>query len=224
VFYNHPRLGYCILVNTRTTPGRQAFTLAHEFAHALFHYQEHGLVSRVRDPDRKERFADAFAAHFLVPGQKLRDLVRLRADYIAESPLLEVLQLQRYFRVSYATMLNRLREEGLLPPPLYEKYRGYSPSSLAARFGFDTSDYYPSATTTGAIALSTYPNSVLARTRALVESGKLGPAGAADLLEVSPEEIRDELLAMPAPANTDESREFDELPLPLPPRSRARGR
>jgi transcriptional regulator with XRE-family HTH domain len=67
IFYNHPKLGYCILVNTRTTPGRQTFTLAHELAHALFHYQERGLVSRTRDPDRKERLADDFAAHLLVP-------------------------------------------------------------------------------------------------------------------------------------------------------------
>ena len=69
-FYNHPHLGACVLVNTATTPGRQTFTLAHEFAHALFHYQERGLVSRTADPSRTERFADAFAAHFLVPGER----------------------------------------------------------------------------------------------------------------------------------------------------------
>lgn len=212
VFYNHPRLGYCILVNSYTTPGRQAFTLAHEFAHALFHYQECGLVSRIRDSDRKERFADAFAAHFLVPGQTLRALIARRPDHAITSPL-EVLRLQRYFRVSYATMLNRLREEGLLARTQYEEYRSYSPSSVAARLGFDTNEYYPSATS-GEVTLSTYPGSVLDRIHALVVSRVLSPSGAAELLQVSQEEIQHELLATPQPASTDESREFAELPPP----------
>lgn len=221
VFYNHPQIGYCILVNTCTTPGRQAFTLAHEFAHALFHYQERGLVSRLRDADRKERFADTFAAHFLVPGQKLRNLVGRRPNREITSPL-EVLQLQRYFHVSYATVLNRLREEGLLARTQYEEYRGYSPSSLAARLGFDTDEYYPSAPP-GEVTLSTYPSSVLDRIHGLVQSGALSPAGAAGLLQVSPEEILNELLAAPQPASTDESREFAELPHPMEPRTRVKG-
>ena len=66
-FYNHPKLGYSIFVNADTAPGRQTFTMAHEFAHALFHYPTVGVVSRKGDRDPKERFADAFAAHFLVP-------------------------------------------------------------------------------------------------------------------------------------------------------------
>jgi hypothetical protein len=28
-FHNHPKLGYCILVNAQNSPGRQSFTLAH---------------------------------------------------------------------------------------------------------------------------------------------------------------------------------------------------
>jgi hypothetical protein len=218
VFYNHPRLGFCILVNTATTPGRQTFTLAHEFAHALFHYQDYGLVSRTNDPDRKERFADAFAAHFLVPGAALRARV-------AQSPLgavvgpLDVLTLHRYFRVSYATMLVRLHSEGLLSPEQYAEYRTYSPSRLAARLGLDCEDYRPSASAP-ATSLASYPPSVLERTRALIESGDLSPAGAADLLQLAQEEVLGELLSPPEQAADNERQEFEELPAPVVSRGR----
>ncbi|MDQ3695355.1 MAG: XRE family transcriptional regulator [Chloroflexota bacterium] len=216
-FYNHPRLGPCVLVNANTTPGRQAFTLAHEFAHALFHYQERGLISRADDPDRKERLADEFASHFLVPGDKLRDLVVRHGDQVV-SPF-EVIRLQRYFRVSYATMLIRLRGTGLLSPEQYEEYRRYSPSDLASRLGFDCDEYRPPTDPRG-VTLAAYPTSVLERIQILVRDGDLGLASAASLLNVSQEEVTEELLAAPKPAKSEEEREFAELPRPAVPRTR----
>ena len=220
VTYNHPRLGSCILVNTRTTPGRQTFTLAHEFAHALFHYQERGLVSRAGDPDRTERFADAFAAHFLVPGDALRTWVA-QLPYGEVASAFDVIALHRYFRVSYATMLNRLRSEGLLTLAQYEEYQGYSPSHLARRLGFTSDDYVPSRQTL-AYTLACYPTSVLDRVSTLIKAEELSPMGAADLLQVSLEEILGDLLAKPDVASTAEQQEFRELPAPTAARRRGR--
>lgn len=219
IFYNHPQLGFTILVNTCTTPGRQTFTLAHEFAHALFHYQERGLVSRTRDPDRKERFADDFAAHLLVPAEKLRELVEQSRDDEDVSPF-DVLRLQRYFRVSYATILNRLRAEGLLSLEGYDVYREYSPSALAKRLGLDCTEYSPSQDDHG-VTLSAYPTSVLERVRRMIQEDDLTPASAADLLHVSQEEILRELLAFAA-ANAAEVQEFAELPNPTVTRAKRR--
>lgn len=220
-FYNHPRLGYCILVNTNTTAGRQTFTLAHEYAHALFHYQERGLISRAGDTDRKERFADAFAAHFLIPSETLCELVQ-RLPSKAVSSASEVIRLQQHFRVSYATTLNRLRSEGLLTPEKYEEYRGYSPSALARQLGYDSDEYYPS-NQRPEVSLAAYPNSVLQRVYLLVSEGELSPAGAGDLLQVPKEEVLEELLAKPEIASPEESKEFFELPEPGTPRSRSSG-
>ncbi len=219
IFYNHPRLGYCIFVNTCTTPGRQTFTLAHEYAHALFHYQERGLVSRTRDPDRKERFADAFAAHFLAPGGRLHELVADGPDGGEVSPF-DVLRLHRYFRVSYATMLNRLRNEGFLGQEQYDLYRGYSPSALARSMGLDGADYSPSQGDDG-VTLATYPTSVLERVQRMILEGDLTPAGAAELLNVSQEEILGELLKLEGATKTEE-REFAELPEPVTVRRKGR--
>lgn len=214
---NHPRLGSCILVNTATTPGRQTFTLAHELAHALFHYQELTHVSRAGDTDQTERFADAFAAHFLAPGDALRKRV---AQFPGQrvSSAYDAVDLQRGFRVSYAIMLNRLRDEGLLAPERYQEYRGYSPSHLAAQRGLGQDDCAPlnPATT---YSLGCYPNSVLDRVSTLISQDNLSPEGAADLLQVPLEEILGALLATPEPANAHETREFAELPPPASRRS-----
>lgn len=206
-FYNHPRLGACILVNSQTTPGRQTFTLAHEFAHALFHYQETGLVSRAHVRDRRERFADVFASHFLVPSETLFDLV----EHVSEIGPLEVLQLQRYFRVSYAMLLYRLLSEGILSQAKYDEYRGYSPSYLASILGLDPADYLIEQSE-ARVGLENYPISVLSRVRAFVDADELSPPAAASLLDVSQEDLVARLLATPQSATGSEAHEFSELP------------
>ena len=206
-FYNHPRLGACILVNTTTTPGRQTFTLAHEFAHALFHYQETGLVSRAHVRDRRERFADVFASHFLVPSGTLFDLI----EHVGDVGPLEILQLQRYFRVSYAMLLYRLLSEGILSQEEYDEYRGYSPSYLASILGLSAADYLIKQSEPE-VGIESYSVSVLSRVRAFVEADELSPPAAASLLDISQEELATRLLAPPQPATGSEVDEFSELP------------
>jgi hypothetical protein len=52
----------------------------------------------------------------------------------------------------------------------------------------------------------------------MIRDGDLTPAGAADLLQVSQEEILD--LLRVETANDDERHEFDELPAPAAPRAK----
>lgn len=212
-FCNHPRLGFCVLVNTNTTPGRQTFTLAHEFAHALFHSQVAAVLCRADSKDPRERFADRFAAHFLVPEEGLLRVIGLPGDRPVTDPRL-VIHLQRYFGVSYATMLNRLLDEGYLTSERYEEYRQLSPAALAASLGLERDPYQRAVLASNAVTLESFPPSVLERVREMVESDELSPAGAASLLRVSQEAILQRLLAAPRPADKDEEREFDELPAP----------
>ncbi|MDI3340148.1 MAG: XRE family transcriptional regulator [Sphaerobacter sp.] len=212
-FCNHPRLGCCALVNTRTTPGRQTFTLAHELAHALFHYQEPGVLCRAGAPDAKERFANRFAAHFLVPRGGLRRVVkRLGGGSVADPHA--VIRLQQYFGVSYATMLNRLLDERYLTPAQYAEYRQLSPSALASNLGIESDVYRQPSPAPDGVSLETYPPSVLERVWALIESDDLSPAAAASLLRVAQDDILRGLLAPLRPATDAERQEFAELPAP----------
>jgi hypothetical protein len=130
----------------------------------------------------------------------------------------DVLRLQRYFRVSYATMLNRLRNEGLLSQEQYDAYKGYSPNALARSLGLDCTEYSSPQHDRG-VTLATYPPSVLERVRRMILEDELTPAGAADLLHVSQEEIVGELLTF-AESSPAEDQEFEELPHPSAPRAR----
>ncbi len=210
-FYNHPELGYCLLVNSDTTPGRQVFTLAHEFAHALFHYPSRGLVSwkGIRDP--REKFADVFAAHFLVPTKQLKDVVEDKRRSGWPDPY-EALQLASYFRVSYATLLYRLLEEKIIEDDTYKWLKEYSPSQMAFYLGMDPEEF--SIPEHKPLHLERYPVSVIERVKRAVDNAELTPSQAAGLLEVDVYTLQRhiKMFSDPPKADAEERLEFEELP------------
>jgi Zn-dependent peptidase ImmA (M78 family)/DNA-binding XRE family transcriptional regulator len=120
----HPRAGPAILVNRNDPSGRQNWTLAHELAHLL---QSDVVVIcdtlRVNYGEPRERFADTFAAEFLLPRE---DVVR----YVQREglqPLLasdETLNLvARRYHASREATARRLENLGLLP-------RGFTDAQL----------------------------------------------------------------------------------------------
>jgi Zn-dependent peptidase ImmA (M78 family)/transcriptional regulator with XRE-family HTH domain len=191
-FVNHERLGFAILINSETSPGRQAFTLAHEYAHALFHSQRNFLVgcrSKVRDS--KEYFADRFAAEFLVPTAALRKVMEhLRLPKRIVDPEI-VIHLQRFFNVSYQAMLVRLRHEQSLSEQEYQEFLRISPIAYAERLG-----YQPVPEEYGRreeSALRRYPHRFVEAVKRAYQRGILTPSAAAELLQVSLDEAMEVL-------------------------------
>lgn len=204
-FYNHPRLGFSILVNTDTSPGRQAFTLAHEFAHSLYHHAVGGIICRFDPNDPVERFANAFAASFLIPGKELRIMTKKAP---ISSPA-DALSLATYFGVSYAMILVRLVREGLITSRQYEDWRRYSASSLASQLGlnpepFRIPEHKP-------LHLDRYPLSVLELIKQSIERDLLSPKQAAGLLGVTQGDIQRTLLSDPPLANDLERQEHAQF-------------
>lgn len=133
-FLRHPRLGLTVLVNLEMTPGRRRFTVAHELAHALFHSRDEAYILSSGGGAR-ERWADSFAGEFLMPVEGIRRLMDdLAIDLITDAS--EVVHLQRFFRVSYATALVRLRAAGLLSPDQFSEFRELQPVRLAQAMGY----------------------------------------------------------------------------------------
>ena len=118
-----------VLINSADTPGRQAFTAAHEYCHYLKDRYEGPLLD---NPDvfvdeyvslyhPREKFSQTFAASFLMPASKVRAIIekefggrRLTFD--------QVLYLKRYFGVSFAAMLRKVRELGFVSAAQFEDY------------------------------------------------------------------------------------------------------
>lgn len=135
-FLKHPDVGFSILVNLDMTPGRRRFTVAHELAHALFHSDEiNQLLSLGRGP--RENFADAFAGEFLMPSEGIRRF----AEEVGLPPRItdpiDIVHMQRYFKVSWPMALVRLRQLNAIASDRYEELRRtVRPVSLARALGY----------------------------------------------------------------------------------------
>ncbi|MGH9022136.1 MAG: ImmA/IrrE family metallo-endopeptidase [Acidimicrobiia bacterium] len=195
LFYNHPQIGFCLVVNSDMTLGRQVFTAAHELGHAFFHSHGHDVVVSMAGRDHaRERFADAFAGEFLVPGDELR---RVAGDLAVwediDSPVL-VVRLQRHFGVSFATIRVRMRQEKLISQSAFEGLGEVSPSRLARALGYDVQ---PADMGNYSLhPLDRFPAAMLSLVRTAVERGVITAGDAAETLGTGLEEVR-QLLGRP---------------------------
>lgn len=109
--------GAFILINSNMTIERQIFTLAHEIGHLIFHrgeYQDdHGQYQNTLKTegtkeveDGRERVADYFAGHLLIPQSEFEQAY-LRFDK-------NIIKLKTYFRVSFQAILKRLADMKLI--------------------------------------------------------------------------------------------------------------
>lgn len=195
LFYNHPQVGFSIVVNSNMTLGRQVFTVAHEMAHAFFHSRDLDVVVSMPGAQlARERFADAFAGELLVPGDELRRLVTEHAPWNGPSNPTTAVHLQRHFGVSYATIRVRLLQERLIDRTTFDTLAQVSPSRLAQALGYpvhpaDMGDFdmHP---------LERFSGRMLVLVRAALDEGVITPGDAAETLGTSTEEIR-QLLARP---------------------------
>jgi len=209
-FYRHPKLGPSLFVNLNTTSSRQALTLAHGLAHLLYHYHLPSIVCRKEGLSPREleaeRFANAWAAHFLVPGRALKEAVKRLGELRPETALL----LANRFRVSYTLLLFRLQNEGLIGEGEREAWSRYRLEDLLRRVGISYGAVHPHAPLPPDPDLERYPASVLLRVRRAVEEGKLSVSGGAGLLRVDSTTIERGLLAPPKEGKNLEAEEFEE--------------
>ena len=133
--------GAFMLINSSQSKGRQFFTAAHEYCHYLKDREKGYPICQVitngsGEPKKPiERIANLFAANFLMPEASVSKLVSLYAKnrLVAE----EVVQLKRYFGVSYQAMIYRLKDLGYIRRPKLEKLLQIDPATVEeALFGF----------------------------------------------------------------------------------------
>jgi Zn-dependent peptidase ImmA (M78 family)/transcriptional regulator with XRE-family HTH domain len=206
-FYNHPQVGFSIVINSDMTLGRQTFTAGHEMAHAFFHSRSIDVIVSMPGAEvGRERFADAFAGELLVPGDELRRMV-IEPPWNGLTNPTTVVHLQRHFAVSYATIRVRLLQEHLIDRVTFEELAQVSPSRLAQALGYpvhpaDMGDFtmHP---------LARFPSRMLVLLREALEHGAITPGNAAETLGTTTEEIR-QLLARP-PIQRDEQRIQQDL-------------
>ena len=211
-FFNHPRVGFSILVNLDMTPGRRRFTVAHELAHALFHSDKEPYVLSFASKDPRERFADTFAGEFLMPTEGVRRVMEEQGFGPTVTDPADVIHLQRFYRVSYATALVRLRQARSLKQADYDSFKQVRPVIYARSLGYepDPEEFEQDAEQW---RLRRYPPRFLRLLRLAIQSDRISVPSAAKLVGVPIAELAD--FAAAAPVGTDESpvsnRELDEF-------------
>lgn len=108
-------LGACILINTGSSRGKQLFSLAHEYAHFIFHKKRLGIISSEDQKDTSdERIADYFATEFLMPERSIVDIFNFRVRNTKDITAQDIIYMSDYFGVSFLAMLFRLNNLKLL--------------------------------------------------------------------------------------------------------------
>lgn len=141
--------GGCIAVNRNHPVERMRWSAAHEFGHFLTdRYRPEISVLRTgrRQPER-ERLADSFARHFLMPEsglvRRFETTRRARGGSVSTA---DVVQLSYLYAVSFQAMAWRLEELALLPSGTWDHLHdlGFKPAKAREALGLpDDSDDRP---------------------------------------------------------------------------------
>ncbi|MBI4352453.1 MAG: ImmA/IrrE family metallo-endopeptidase [Candidatus Omnitrophica bacterium] len=115
MFTYDQKMGGCVLINSNPNLGNQLFSLAHEYAHFVFHKEKLGIISTEQERNSTdEKVANSFASNFLIPEDTLRDLFNMRIKEASDVEAEDVVYLADYFGVSFTAMAYRLNNLKLI--------------------------------------------------------------------------------------------------------------
>lgn len=127
LFVHSAPAGAFVALNGRHRPERRRWTLAHLYAYFLTSRSRAQvlLVDRYERTPAQEKFADAFAAHFLMPrnGVRRRFLELARARGTTEMPVADMYQLARVYGVTPLAMTTRMKNLVLTSPQTLERFQ-----------------------------------------------------------------------------------------------------
>jgi Zn-dependent peptidase ImmA (M78 family)/DNA-binding XRE family transcriptional regulator len=125
MYYYSDQLGACMLVNGPHPEARCRWSLAHEYCHFLVDRRRPTLAfdEGYRRIPENERFADAFARHFLMPTGKIAQRFSAMKR---EGPIRtrDLLAFANRYGVSLQALMLRLEDLGLLKPGAWDRMDG----------------------------------------------------------------------------------------------------
>lgn len=131
-----------ICINSRSSYGRQRFTLAHELYHILYEDKMDRVICGMSFTGNKsdsEKEADQFASYLLMPYDSLIQY----CDRFSTWGLRNIIEAEQFFQISHMAMMLRLQTDKLMPESEAARYQGIAVSREAARIGFGKELYLP---------------------------------------------------------------------------------
>lgn len=184
-----------IMVNSAYSVGRQRFTIAHEYCHSLVH-RELGFVVCTAEKPPHERFADAFAAVFLMPPESAE--MYFASDIVASKGIAaeRVIEYCYAYGVGYLAAVYRLHNLRLLNAAQRDALLEVQPTRRASSMGYDVGDprspFYQHQSTTHQLA-DALPRAYRSAAVRAYEQERISEAKLAELLRVDVDDL-DEVL------------------------------
>jgi len=148
LFAYNEELGACIGINSKHPRDRRNWSLTHEYGHFLMtRYQpEITVLTTTGRSNKKERLADSFARHFLMPASGLnRRFTELHRSSENGITLAHVCTLANLYQVSVQALILRLEELRRLPTGTWDrlKLEGFKVQHAQALLGIDANPSLP---------------------------------------------------------------------------------
>ncbi|HLG15093.1 MAG TPA: XRE family transcriptional regulator [Blastocatellia bacterium] len=142
LFFYSDSLGGCIGINSKHPRDRRNWSLTHEYAHFLAsRYQiEVTILTKPKPSSARERFAETFAACFLMPSSGLNrrfsELHRSRPEGII---LADIVSLANIYQVSVQAIIYRLEDLRRLPVGTWDRLsaEGFKVREAQRELGID---------------------------------------------------------------------------------------
>lgn len=130
-----------IAINSNSTLGRQAFSIAHELYHYFYDGEKTSISLYTQANFKVEKEANLFASYLLMPDSSFtRFYNKLTKDGTKKFDLHDILEIEQYFRVSRNAVLVRLIQEEYMTSEESEQYKRNIVKN-AKKYGFDVSLY-----------------------------------------------------------------------------------
>jgi Zn-dependent peptidase ImmA (M78 family) len=135
-----------IAINSHSTLGRQAFSIAHELYHYFYDGEKTSIsYFDVSDISKVEKDANMFASYLLMPDTSFtRFCNKLTNNGLKKIELQDILEIEQYFRVSRNAVLVRLISEEYITAEESEQFKKDILKN-AKKYGFDIALYLPTA-------------------------------------------------------------------------------
>ena len=126
LFVFHEELGPCVAINANHPDERRQWTLAHEYGHFLMHrYRTDVTVLDSRClKAKRERLADMFAEHFLMPASGLNSrFTEITRTSKRGVTVADLVRLAHLYRVSFQAMVTRLETLRRIPSGTWDRLK-----------------------------------------------------------------------------------------------------
>ena len=130
-----------MLINCKSTRGRQHFTIAHELYHLCFDENPTPHMCCGGPAIGEEKSANRFASALLMPRDGILACVSGAEITSHNLSIATVLRMEQLFGVSRRTLLIRLRDLDLISTARYEELDSMPVKDTAREWGYDTSLY-----------------------------------------------------------------------------------